>query len=295
MALLGIRWKPFLSLGLVFALFFLTGPAEAQDDASVDGAEVAGYTLGETGDTLLAEAAGDTLEETGDSLAAGAGFTDTEESKSFFGKIASSGMVDKFHEGGVFMWPLLILSVVGLAVFFERFFTFSKARINVRKFMSEIGTAMQKDGIEGSKHVCERTRGPISAVLHAGLMKAGRGTEAIEKAVESAGTVEMSFLEKGLVVISSVATVGPLVGFLGTVAGMIHAFEAIAAADQVNAKVVASGISEALITTATGLMIAIPAQIAYNYFVAQIDRFIIEMEEASTEMIDSLIRLEGGE
>ena len=104
----------------------------------------------------------------------------------------------------------------------------------------------------------------------------------------------MSFLERGLVVISSVATIGPLLGFLGTASGMINAFETIAAAEQVNAKLVASGISEALITTAAGLSIAIPAQAAYNFFVAQVDRFIIEMEQASTEMIDTLISLEEG-
>jgi biopolymer transport protein ExbB len=124
-------------------------------------------------------------------------------------------------------------------------------------------------------------------------MKAQYGRDEMEKSIQSAGTIEMSFLERGLVVLSSVATIGPLLGFLGTVSGMIHAFEAIAAAEQVNAKLVATGISEALITTATGLIIAIPAQAAYNFFIAQIDRFVIEMEEASSEMIDSLIMMEG--
>ena len=104
----------------------------------------------------------------------------------------------------------------------------------------------------------------------------------------------MSFLERGLVVISSVATIGPLLGFLGTASGMINAFETIAAAEQVNAKLVASGISEALITTASGLAIAIPAQAAYNYFISRVDNFVIEMEQASTEMIDLLIALEEG-
>ena len=103
----------------------------------------------------------------------------------------------------------------------------------------------------------------------------------------------MSFLERGLIWISSVTTIAPLMGFLGTVSGMINAFEAIAASEQVNAKLVASGISEALITTATGLIVAIPATIGYNYFVSSIDRFVIEMEETSAELIEELERLKG--
>ena len=136
-------------------------------------------------------------------------------------------------------------------------------------------------------------RGPIAAILAAGLMKADRGRDAVEKAIATAGTIEMSFLERGLIWISSVTTIAPLMGFLGTVSGMINAFEAIAASEQVNAKLVASGISEALITTATGLIVAIPATIGYNYFVSAIDRFVIEMEETSAELIEELERMKG--
>ncbi len=289
MAFQGITLRSVFRRGAIVAFLLLASFAfaAAQDaqsaaDMPMDSGAVADTMAGMT-DTLATE--------TTDSLAAGMTM-DTAEPEGFMDRIANSGLVTLFHNGGTFMWPLLILSVIGLAVFFERFWTFSKARTNVRKFMARISNALTKEGIEGAMRVCEETRGPISAVLHAGLMKAGRGPDAIEKAIQSSGTIEMSFLERGLVVISSVATIGPLLGFLGTVSGMINAFEAIAAADQVNAKVVAGGISEALITTAAGLMIAIPAQAAYNYFVAQIDKFIIEMEEASTEMIDTLISME---
>jgi biopolymer transport protein ExbB len=123
-------------------------------------------------------------------------------------------------------------------------------------------------------------------------MRAPKGPEAVEKAIESAGTIEMSFLQRGLIILASIANVAPLMGFLGTVSGMIHAFEAIAAAEQVSAKLVATGISEALITTATGLMVAIPVQLANNFFISRIDRFVLEMEEASIELVDTLVDME---
>ncbi len=287
MARIGRRHKISTLHMLVLAVLICFGAASAQDGAVE---ETLSDTMGGLGDTLGAMS--DTLAGDADSLAAGAGFADLEEDTGFFGKIANSGLVNLFHKGGNFMWPLLILSLLGLAYIIERLITFGRAKVNVRKLITEVTEALRNDGIEGAKKVCERTRGPIAGILHAGLMKAPYGRSEVEKSIESAGTIEMSFLERGLVVISSVATIGPLLGFLGTVSGMIHAFEAIAAAEQVNAKLVATGISEALITTATGLMIAIPAQAAYNYFITQIDRFVIEMEEASTEMIDGLLVLE---
>jgi biopolymer transport protein ExbB len=200
---------------------------------------------------------------------------------------------EKFLQGGVFMWPLLLASIIGLAVIFERFWTLWRARINTTKLMSQVIGALKAEGIQGGIEVCQRTRGPIAAILHAGLMRAPKGPEAVEKAIESAGTIEMSFLQRGLIVLASIANVAPLMGFLGTVSGMIHAFEAIAAAEQVSAKLVATGISEALITTATGLMVAIPVQLANNFFISRIDRFVLEMEEASIELVDTLVDMEG--
>jgi biopolymer transport protein ExbB len=201
-------------------------------------------------------------------------------------------LIEFFEKGGVFMWPLLACSLLGLAVILERAWTLSRARVNTRKLMSQVVGALKNDGLQGAIEVCQRTRGPIAAILHAGLMRASKGPEAVEKAIESAGTIEMSFLQRGLIVLASIANVAPLLGFLGTVSGMIHAFEAIAAAEQVSAKLVATGISEALITTATGLMIAIPVQIANNFFISRIDRFVLEMEEASVELVDTLVDME---
>jgi len=274
---------------VVLAGFLSATPVLAQEEVPSD--TLPADTLGGMTDTLGGIT--DTLGgEPGDTLAAGAGFADLEEDTGFLGRIANSGLVTLFDNGGNFMWPLLILSLIGMGFLIERLVTLSRAKVNVRRLVNQVVAALTTDGIEGAKRVCEGTRGPIAAILHAGLMKAKYGRDEMEKSIQSAGTIEMSFLERGLVVLSSVATIAPLLGFLGTVSGMINAFEAIAAAEQVNAKLVATGISEALITTASGLIIAIPFQAAYNFFIAQIDRFVIEMEEASSEMIDSLLALE---
>jgi len=203
-----------------------------------------------------------------------------------------SGVGEKYVQGGMFMHALLAASIIGLVFIIERLFTLFRARVDVKKLMGDVITALHNEGVEAAMKVCERTRGPIAAILHSGLLRAGRGPDAVKEAIETAGSIETSFLERGLVAIATVAQVAPLLGFLGTVSGMISAFAAIAAAEQVSAKVVASGIEEALITTATGLMIAIPASIAHSFFVSQIDRFVLEMEEASAELVNELIELE---
>jgi biopolymer transport protein ExbB len=199
-----------------------------------------------------------------------------------------SGVLELFQAGGLFMWPLLATSIIGLAVILERFLTLQRAHTNTRRLMEKILQDLRASGVASAIETCTRTRGPIAAILHAGLLKAAKGPQAVEKAIENAGTIEMSFLQRGLIWLATVANIAPLLGFVGTVSGMINAFEAIAAAEQVSAKVVAKGISEALITTAAGLLIAIPVQASHNYFVARIDRFIIEMEESSVELVDAL-------
>ncbi len=205
--------------------------------------------------------------------------------------LGQSGAGQLFVAGGNFMWGLLLAAIVALAIILERAWTLSKARTNTRRLIGEVITTLRSDGVTAAAQVCERTRGPIAAILHSGLQRADRGPEAVEKAIETSGTIEMAFLERGLVALSSVANVAPLLGFLGTVSGMISAFEAIANADNVNAKLVASGISEALITTAAGLVIAIPASLGHSFFLSVIDRFIIEMEETSSELIEELTHM----
>lgn len=207
--------------------------------------------------------------------------------------IGKTGAGELFVKGGTFMWWILSVAVVGFVFIIERLWTLNRARVNTRKLIGTVITTLRNDGVQAAGEECQKVRGPIAAILYAGLQKTDRGREAVEKAIATAGTIEMSFLERGLIWVSSVTTIAPLLGFLGTVSGMINAFEAIAASEQVNAKLVASGISEALITTASGLIVAIPATIAYNYFISSIDRFVIEMEETSAELIEELERLKG--
>ncbi len=204
------------------------------------------------------------------------------------GGFRTSGLVEFFNKGGRFMWALLALSILGLAVTIERGITLHKADTDVRKLMESVVGALKKGKMDDALGICADTRGPIPQILHAGLLKARKGTEAMEKSIETAGIIEMSFLERGLILLATVANIAPLLGFLGTVSGMIGAFEAIAQAEQVSAKLVASGISEALITTMTGLMIAIPFQIAHNLYVQRIDRFVVKMEDSASEMLDTL-------
>jgi len=204
-------------------------------------------------------------------------------------------MVDLFNNGGIFMWPLLFMFFFGIAVALERMWTLSKAHINSKEFMAEIQEALKQRGPEGAAEICSNTPGPVASVLHAGLLRLDRGIEHVEKAIEESGAVEMAFLEKGLVWLSTVANVAPLVGFLGTVAGMIQAFEDIAKAGDVDPSIVAGGISVALITTASGLVVAIPIQTLYNYFLAKIDKIIIDLQESSNQFIDDLIQLGYGE
>lgn len=200
-------------------------------------------------------------------------------------------MVDLFVKGGNFMYPLLVMLFFGIVVIIERFYTLFKAHINAKEFMVELQDSLKQDGPEGAAELCANTRGPVATVLHAGLLRLDRGIENVEKSIEESGAIEMAFLERGLVWLSTVANLAPLVGFLGTVSGMIRAFNDIAAAGDVDPSVVAGGISEALITTASGLVVAIPVQAAYNFFLSKIDKIIIDLQESSNQFVDDLIQL----
>ena len=200
-------------------------------------------------------------------------------------------MVELFIKGKSFMWPLLACAIIGVAFIFERLWTLSRATINTRKFLDKVTASLKEGGVTSAADVCAKTRGPIASIFHAGLLKADRGVSEVEKAIEAAGAIEMSFLERGLVWLATIANIAPMLGFLGTVSGMINAFEAIARAGDIEPSLVASGISEALITTAAGLSIAIPIQAAHNFFVSKIDKLVIDMEESSTALLDTLVEM----
>lgn len=201
-------------------------------------------------------------------------------------------MVHYFNQGGIFMWPILILLIIGIMISIERFISLTRASVNTRKFLAKVKEALASGGVEEALDVCSSTRGPVASIFHAGLLRSKRGVEHVEKAITNAGSIEMAFLERGMIWLATVISVAPMLGFTGTVVGMIAAFDAIAAANDISPTIVAGGISQALLTTCFGLIVAMIIQVAHNYFVSRIDALIIDMEESSTELVDSLIEME---
>ncbi len=201
-------------------------------------------------------------------------------------------MVELFLAGGPFMWPILILFIIGIGYVIERFWTLTRASINTRKFLARLHNALQEGGVEAAAAECEKTPGPVASILHAGLSRADKGLEHVEKAISNAGSIEMAFLERGMLVLSTVIVLAPMLGFTGTVSGMVGAFDAIKKANDISPAIVAGGISEALLTTLFGLVVAMTIQIFYNYFTSKIDKLIIDMEESSVELMDALIDME---
>ncbi|MDW7681456.1 MAG: MotA/TolQ/ExbB proton channel family protein, partial [bacterium] len=192
-------------------------------------------------------------------------------------------MIELYLKGGFMMYPILFFFILGLVISFERLWTLTRASLNTRKFMSKIQTALKEGGVEAAKEVCENTRGPVASIFHAGLSRVDQGIDQVEKAIMNAGTIEMAFLERGLVWLATVVSVAPMLGFTGTVWGMIKAFEDIAKANDISPTIVATGISIALLTTLFGLIVAIIIQFFNNFFVSKIDKLIIDMEESSVE------------
>jgi biopolymer transport protein ExbB len=203
-------------------------------------------------------------------------------------------MVEYFVDGGAFMWPILILLIFGLMFALERFYSLMMSSINSKKFFAEVKDTLNTDGVDGALELCNKTRGPVAEVFHAGLSRSHRGLDEVEKAIQNAGTVEMSFLEKNMIWLNLVVTVAPMLGFTGTVAGMISAFDSIEAANNISPAVVAGGISQALLTTAFGLIVAIIIQLLQNFFVSRIDRLVLDMEENSMQLVDHLYEMEIG-
>ena len=194
-----------------------------------------------------------------------------------------------WSDGGIFMWPLGLSLILGIAFALERLWTLTWAKIDADKFFEQIATGIRPGSADKAVEVCGITRGPVAAVIREGLLRVNQGVDHVEKAITSAGAVEGSFLQRGMVVLASVTTIAPMMGFLGTVWGMVLAFKSIAEAGDVKPSIVANGISQALITTATGLVIAIIVQTFHNFLISRINRIIIDMEETSTKLVDLLI------
>ena len=177
-------------------------------------------------------------------------------------------MVHYFLEGGAFMWPILITLIFGLAFVIERAYSLMMSAVDSQTFFDTVSKSISDDGAEAAAKVCSETEGPVAAIFYAGLNKMNRGLDEVEKAIQNAGAIEMAFLEKNMIWLNAVITIAPMLGFTGTVVGMIAAFDAIKAANDISPAVVAGGISQALLTTAFGLVVAMIIQTFQNVFVA---------------------------
>lgn len=198
---------------------------------------------------------------------------------------------EKFIEGGVpFMWPILICMILGLAISIERIIMLNLATTNTKKLLLDIEAALAKGGVEAAKNVTKNTKGPVASIFTQGLMRASEGVDMVEKSVVSYGGVEMGKLETGLIWISLFISLGPMLGFFGTVVGMVFAFDAIEAAGDISPQVVAGGMKIALITTVGGLIVGMTLQVLYNYLVSKIDSLVNAMEDASISLIDLLVK-----
>jgi len=193
------------------------------------------------------------------------------------------------------MWPILILSIIGFAVMIERALVLRKARINVNEFLAKIRKALMVNrSLRDAVKICEQYQGPVASVMKAGLLKHGQPKEDVEKTIENAAMYETTRLERGLAVLATAANIEPMLGFLGTVTGMINSFDALAKSGLSNPGLVAAGISEALITTAAGLIIAIPMQLAYNYYTSRINKFVRDVETSTNMLIETFGEMDRG-
>lgn len=198
---------------------------------------------------------------------------------------------EKFIEGGVlYMTPILFCLILGLAVSLERIITLNLSTTNTKKLLIKVEDALASGGIEAAKDVTKNTKGPVASIFTQGLMRYSEGIEMVEKSVIAYGSVEMGRLEKGLIWLALFIATAPMLGFLGTVIGMIEAFDAIEAAGDISPSLVAAGIKVALITTVGGLIVAIILQVFYNYIVAKIDSLANSMEDASISLVDVLVK-----
>ena len=245
--------------------------AEAAGDAIEDGAEAVGDAV-----EGAADAVGDMADAAVDAVAPR--------------KFGHQLLKEYFIQGGwQFMALVLICLILGLAFCIERIITLNLASANTDKLIAKVDDALRNGDMAQAKEVCKSTPGPAASIIHEGLKRSGGGLESVEKAMVSYGSVQMGLLEKGLVWISLFIAIAPMLGFMGTVIGMITAFDKIEEVGDINPSIVAGGIKVALLTTVFGLITAIILQIFYNYIVSKIDSIVNRMEDASTSLVDVLI------
>ena len=196
-----------------------------------------------------------------------------------------------FIEGGAgFMATIIACLVFGLAVAIERIIYLNLASTNTEKLLKKVEDALNNGGVEAAKDVCRNTRGPVASIFYQGLLRYDKGAEEVEKSITSYGSVQMGLLEGGLSWITLFIAVAPMLGFMGTVIGMIQAFDEIQRAGDISPTLVAGGMKVALITTVGGLVVAIILQILYNYLIAKVDGIVLSMEDASISLVDMIVK-----
>ncbi len=209
-----------------------------------------------------------------------------EQSESFHNVVKQ-----QFIDGGPeFMGIVLLCLILGLAVAIERIITLNLATTNTKKLLANVEEALSTGGVDAAKEVCKNTKGPVASIFVQGMMRMSEGIEMVEKSIIAYGSVEMGKLERGMVWISLFISLAPMLGFMGTVIGMIDAFDAIAEAGDVSPSLVANGIKVALLTTVGGLIVAVILQLFYNYLISKIDSLVNSMEDASISLVDILVR-----
>jgi biopolymer transport protein ExbB len=212
---------------------------------------------------------------------------DATESKTFH-----QALKQRFIEGGPFFMGIILVSfIMGLAIAIERIIYLNMATTNTKKLVSQIDEALSSGGVEAAKEVCRNTKGPVASIFYQGLDRMDEGVEQAEKAVVAYGGVQMGLLEKNISWLSLFIALAPMLGFLGTVIGMIDAFDAIQQAGDISPTVVAGGIKVALLTTVFGLVVAMILQVFYNYIISKVDSIVNSMEDSSISLVDLLIRL----
>jgi len=198
---------------------------------------------------------------------------------------------EKFIEGDpLYMTPVLLCLIIGLAIALERIITLNLATTNTKKLLLKVEGALASGGVEAAKEITRNTKGPVASIFTQGLMRYAEGIDMVEKSIVSYGSVEMGRLEKGLIWVSLFIALAPMLGFFGTVVGMIFAFDTIEAAGDISPSIVAGGIKIALLTTVAGLIAAMILQLFYNYLVSKIDSLVNDMEDASISLVDILVK-----
>jgi biopolymer transport protein ExbB len=287
--------KKKLLFTVLIGMFLFVNPLMAQEDSSAtenvemiaEGAEEMNSSVQE--EVQVEEAVEEVVSEVEEAIAP----VEEAEDDGFFANVekVTQEIKKKFIDGGpLFMSFVLIALILGLALSIERIIYLNLATTNTEKLLQDIESAMSNGGVESAKEVCRNTRGPVASIFLQGLERSSEGIEMVEKSVIAYGGVQMGLLERGLSWIGLFIALAPMLGFMGTVIGMIDAFDIIEAKGEAKPDELAGGIKVALITTVSGLIVAIILQIFYNYIVSKIDTLVNQMEDASISLIDVLVK-----